>query len=304
MSKKIIDHQNVFDYHKKNKKQDYANNNRVSFVSEKSSYNMTNKKIVKEKNTEIENNTAENNLYKKKKEEILYCGVHTCQAVFKQRKNDIIKVYLVKDLVKEFGELLKFCSTKKIAYRIVENKDLEKLTDSTHHEGIAVLTKIIKPKSFTELSADSPILWLDGVVNPHNIGTMMRIMAHFGWQNLIISGTKTAISPAAARMSEGGCEFVKLYGINSAKEFVLWAKKNGYKIVGTSSHCKQSVYEYPMQKKIVFVVGQEADGISKEVMQLLDESLIIPGTGNVESLNVSVAGGIFLNEYARQLGTK
>ena len=43
---------------------------------------------------------------------------------------------------------------------------------------------------------------------------------------------------------------------------------------------------------------------SKEVMQLLDESLIIPGTGNVESLNVSVAGGIFLNEYARQLGTK
>ena len=65
MSKKIIDHQNVFDYHKKNKKQDYANNNRVSFVSEKSSYNMTNKKIVKEKNTEIENNTAENNPYKK-----------------------------------------------------------------------------------------------------------------------------------------------------------------------------------------------------------------------------------------------
>ena len=81
-------------------------------------------------------------------------------------------------------------------------------------------------------------------------------------------------------------------------------KKNGYKIVGTSSHSKLSVYEYPMREKIVFVVGQEADGISKEVMQLLDESLIIPGTGNVESLNVSVAAGIFLSEYARQIGIK
>lgn len=304
MSKKIIDHKNVFDYHKKNKKRNYDNNTQVSFVSEKSSYNMKNKKSAKEKSPEIENNTTENNLYKKKKEEVLYCGVHTCQAVFKQRKNDIIKVYLIKEQVKEFGELLKFCSIKKIAYRIVENNDLEKLTASTHHEGIAVLTKIIKPRSFTELPADSPILWLDGVVNPHNIGTMMRIMAHFGWQNLIVSGTKTAISPAMARMSEGGCEFVKLYGTDSAKEFVLWAKKNGYKIVGTSSHCNKSVYEYSMRKKIVFVVGQEADGISKEVMQLLDDSLIIPGTGNVESLNVSVAGGIFLNEYARQLGIK
>ena len=59
-----------------------------------------------------------------------------------------------------------------------------------------------------------------------------------------------------------------------------------------------------MREKIVFVVGQEADGISKEVMQLLDESLIIPGTGNVESLNVSVAAGIFLSEYTRQIGIK
>ena len=59
-----------------------------------------------------------------------------------------------------------------------------------------------------------------------------------------------------------------------------------------------------MREKIVFVVGQEADGISKEVMQLLDESLISPGTGNVESLNVSVAAGIFLSEYTRQIGIK
>ena len=303
MSKRIIDHKNVFDYHKNNNKKKDSKPS-FSFVSEKSSYNTDNKKFSKEKNDKTENSTTENNLYKKKKEELLYCGVHTCQAIFKQRKNDIIKVYLIKELVKEFSELLKFCSTKKIAYRIVEDDDLKKLTDSTHHEGVAVLTKTVRLKDFTQLPTNSPILWLDGVVNPHNIGTMMRIMAHFGWQNLVVSRTKTTISASMARMSEGGCEFVKLCGIDSAKDFVLWAKKNGYKIVGTSSHSKLSVYEYPMREKIVFVVGQEADGISKEVMQLLDESLIIPGTGNVESLNVSVAAGIFLSEYTRQIGIK
>lgn len=302
MSKKIIDHQNVFDYrNKKNGKKKFGKDKPLPFVSGKSSYDSDNKKLSK---NDDENSRAENNLHKKKKEEQLYCGVHTCHAIFKQRRSDIIKIYLVKELVKEFGELLKFCSAKKIAYRIVDEQDLKKLTDSTHHEGIAVLTKFVKTKNLADLPAAAPILWLDGVVNPHNIGIMMRIMAHFGWQHLVVNGTKTVISPAAARMSEGGCEFVTLYGIDSAKEFVLWAKKNGYKIVGTSSHSSLSVYEYSMCRKMIFVVGQEADGISKEVMRLLDESLIIPGTGNVESLNVSVAGGIFLSEYTRQIGIK
>ena len=301
MSKKIIDHQNVFDYSKKNKRTD-DKNSKSTFVNAKNAYNTDKKSSNDEKN--FENVLGENIPYKNKKEELLYCGVHTCQAVFAQRKDDIIKVYLLKELIKEFSNLLKFCSTKKIAYRIVENKDLEKLTDSTHHEGIAVLTKSVRPKSFTQLPVNAPILWLDGVVNPHNIGTVMRIMAHFGWQSLLVSGTKISISAAMARMSEGGCEFVKLYEAPSANVIALWAKKNGYKIIGTSSHCNKSVYEYHMHKKTLFVVGQEADGISNEVMRLLDESLIIPGTGNVESLNVSVATGIFLNEYSRKFGIK
>ncbi|MCH5149185.1 MAG: hypothetical protein J1G30_00845 [Spirochaetales bacterium] len=302
MSKKIIDHRNVFDYHKKSSKQKYNKNKRVSFVSGKDSYNSDNTKVLKNNNSE--NSEAKNKLHSKKKNEQFYCGVHTCHTVFKQRKNDIIKVYLVKELVKEFGELLKFCSTKKIAYRIIDDEDLKKLTDSTHHEGIAILTKTVKTKTIADLPTNAPILWLDGVVNPHNIGIMMRVMAHFGWKHLVVNGEKTVISPATARMSEGGCEFVNLYGIESAKKFILWARKNGYKIVGTSSHSSLSVYEYSMCKKIILVFGQEADGISKDVMQRLDESLIIPGTDNVESLNVSVAGGIFLSEYTRQMEMK
>lgn len=302
MSKKIIDCRNVFDYHKKNGKKKYDKNEYVPFVSGKDSYNSDNKKLLKNNNGG--NRKPKNNLYNKKKNEQLYCGVHTCHAVFKQRKNDIIKVYLMKELVKEFSELLKFCSTKKIAYRIIDDENLKKLTDSTHHEGIAILTKTVKTKTIADLPANEPILWLDGVVNPHNIGIIMRVMAHFGWKHLVVNGVKAVISPATARMSEGGCEFAALYEIESPKEFVLWAKKNGYKIVGTSSHSSFSIYEYSMCKKMIFVLGQEADGISKDVMQLLDESLIIPGTGNVESLNVSVAGGIFLSEYARQIGIK
>lgn len=301
MSKKIIDCRNVFDYHKKNGKQKY-DNKCVSFVSGKDSYNSGNKKFLKKNNGG--SCSAKSTLHNKKKNEQLYYGVHTCDAVFKQRRNDIIKVYLMKELVKDFNELLKFCRTKKIAYRIVDAENLKKLTDSTHHEGIAVLTKTVKTKTISDLPIGEPILWLDGVVNPHNIGIIMRVMAHFGWKHLVVNGVKPALSPAAARMSEGGCEFAALYGVESAKEFMLWARKNGYKIVGTSSHSSFSVYEYSMCKKIIFVLGQEADGISEDVMKMLDESLIIPGTGAVESLNVSVAGGIFLSEYARQIGMK
>src|SRR3990167_8424391 len=80
------------------------------------------------------------------RKELKYYGLQSALSLFEKRKEDIIKVYLHKSNLSHLKSLLKWCSLQKKAYHMVENEDLEKLTDSHHHEGVCVLAK---EKGFT-----------------------------------------------------------------------------------------------------------------------------------------------------------
>ncbi|MGL5107314.1 MAG: TrmH family RNA methyltransferase, partial [Plesiomonas shigelloides] len=81
-------------------------------------------------------------------------------------------------------------------------------------------------------------------------------------------------------------------------------RQAGYTIVTTSSHAGQSVFSTKLPAKVVIVFGEEKGGISDDTLQQGDLALSIPGTGHVESLNVSVATGILLGEWWRQHGVQ
>ncbi len=243
----------------------------------------------------------------RKKGELLYCGLHICETLMNLRKNDIIRVYCTEDLLPVFGELLRWCSTQKKAYHIVSQADLERITSSVHHEGVAILASSPQhgsQQALRSLLADfpRPFIFLDGVQNPHNIGTIMRVMAHFGWTTLVGHRDFAPLSAATARVSEGGAEFVNTFVLDDAVSFLSQLRKTGYRIVGTSSHAKTSLYDKPMAAKICIVMGHEVHGASAELEALFDDAIVIPGTGAVESLNVSVATGLMLGEYARVHG--
>lgn len=252
-------------------------------------------------------NTEPKSLYglKSGKEMRLY-GFHSCFAVFEKRRGDIVRVYVTEKKLKTASAILKFCAENKKAYHVVTDEDLSQIVASVHHEGIAMVIKRQKP--ITELGFMKRILaektkivfFLDGVGNPHNLGAMMRTLAHFGIEWMIgHEESLPELSPSAARTSEGASELVNFVKLEDPLETLQDLKLRGWDIVGTSSHNAKSLYDWKVTKPTVVVMGAESTGISKEVEKLCNLNLVIPGTGQVESLNVSVAAGIIASHVTR-----
>lgn len=238
--------------------------------------------------------------------EIRIYGENACLAVFKNRPEDIIQLFLTKEMMKRFPHVTKYCAQNKKAYHIVERAELEKMTKATHHEDICMLIKKAASRPLeTYLSMKnerSLIIALENVANPHNIGAILRNAAHFGADAILVSDKKLAESASSIRTSEGGSEFVEIFETKDFKKSIALLAKNKYQVITTSSHAKKSLYDLEWEKKAVIVFGEEAAGLSKDLMQT-GTTIKIPGTDNVESLNVSVASAVILSDYYQKVKT-
>ncbi|MGL0731958.1 tRNA/rRNA methyltransferase, partial [Klebsiella pneumoniae] len=144
------------------------------------------------------------------------------------------------------------------------------------------------------------VLALEDVGNPHNLGAIMRSCAHFGVKGVVVQDAGVLESGAAIRTAEGGAEHVEPITGDSFIDTLDQFRKAGYAIVSTSSHNGTPLFKAELPKKMVLALGQERDGLSDAAISSADLSVAIDGTGNVESLNVSVATGVLLAEWWRQ----
>ncbi len=236
-----------------------------------------------------------------KRKEIKYYGIHACLKIFEKRPEDIIRVYLTKDNLPLYGHVLKWCAKQKKTYHIVSEEELVKITQSTHHEGVCFLAKEKPHLSLNDMSFNEGcLLYLDGVENPHNIGSILRTSTHFGINYLL--GEKNelpSLSPSACRVAKGGSEMVSMVYLKNKNE-LRKIKEKGFTLVATDSKKGTSLYNYVFPKKTLLILGAEDKGISECVLKEANVILKIPGTSKIESLNVSVATALFLGEYFRQ----
>ncbi|MDU7818248.1 MAG: TrmH family RNA methyltransferase, partial [Klebsiella sp.] len=133
-----------------------------------------------------------------------------------------------------------------------------------------------------------------------NLGAIMRSCAHFGVRGVVVQDAGVMESGAAIRTAEGGAEHVEPITGDSFIDTLERFRKAGYAIVSTSSHNGTPLFKAELPKKMVLVLGQESDGLSDAAISSADLNIAIEGTGNVESLNVSVATGVLLAEWWRQ----
>jgi TrmH RNA methyltransferase len=244
----------------------------------------------------------------KNQNEIKYYGLYSCLKLFEARKEDIIRVYIHDSNLKTFKPVLKWCSDHKKAYHIISNSELEKVTGSVHHEGVCILAKEMKLLSFNEMLSKIDVkkervclFYLDGVENPHNIGSIIRALAHFGIPYILgQKGKLSSLSPSAYRIAKGGAEYVKLVALDKPLEDLKSLKKKGFSLIATSSHGGKSLYECDFSPLSVIIMGSESEGVSKEVLALVTDKIQIPGTGLVESLNVAIATTLCASEYSRK----
>jgi tRNA G18 (ribose-2'-O)-methylase SpoU len=229
-------------------------------------------------------------------------GENACLALFKNRPEDIIQLFLTKEKLNTFAALTKYCVQHKKAYHLVTREELDVMTKATHHEDICLLIKKKETRTLAQYLQTKPLqsllIALENVSNPHNVGAILRSAAHFGANGIVVPGTLSALAAAAVRTSEGGNEYVDTFSAPDFNVALALLKKNGFQIITTSSHAKKNLYELKWSPKVVIVFGEEAEGLTKATLSL-GESIKIPGTDHIESLNVSVATGIILSEYYR-----
>jgi TrmH RNA methyltransferase len=239
-----------------------------------------------------------------------YHGLRACEALFARRPDEIVRVYLTAPRKPRLASLLAWCAEHRRGFQIVADENLRRISGSTHHEGVAILAKAIRRRGFEDLlrevelpGAAGPILYLDGVENPHNLGSILRTAAHFGARAVAgRSGELPPLSPAAARVAEGAAEIVPVYDVADPPAALRRLAKAGYAIVAASSSRGEPPARAPLGGRSVIVLGSEGQGVSPAIERTATTQVCIPGTGAVESLNVSVAAGVLLAEAWRQRG--
>jgi len=234
-------------------------------------------------------------------------GLNACAALWHHRADSIIRVYVTPERMREFGPLLKWCAKQRKTYHVLAAAELEKVAQSVHHEGVVFLTLAPPRLSDEQLLARLPkllgpqcLLFLDGVQNPHNVGSITRVAAHFGVPYILgPDHLLPRLTPAATRIAEGGMEHVGFVGLSDPRGTLAELRQHGFKIIVTSSHATDSLYTKPLPERSILILGGEVEGASPQAMKQADEVRAIPGTGLVESLNVSVATGLCLGEFWR-----
>ena len=181
----------------------------------------------------------------------------------------------------------------------VTKKLFETLTNVVEPQGILAI--IGKSDSKQEINYNEDIIVaLDDIQDPGNLGTILRTVDSIGLTQIIISkGTADVFNPKVIRSSMGAIFRVKEIESEDLKQTLLEIKKHKFELLVTSLQTKKSVYDIKYKKKII-VIGNEANGVSKEIQELSDYKIKIPMLGKTESLNASVATGIILYEYVRQ----
>ena len=225
-------------------------------------------------------------------------------------------VKLIEEAVKENAKIKKIvvCEDTTRTYEIPTNVMLEiakyeciyvtekifaTITQVTNPQGImAIIEKNDKNKEI-DFTQDI-IVALDDVQDPGNLGTILRTVDSIGLNQIIVSKeTADAFNPKVVRSTMGAIFRIKIIEVEDLKQTVKEMKKHHFKLMVTSLQTENSIYDIDFHKKII-VIGNESNGVSKEIQDMADEKAKIPMLGKTESLNASVAAGIVMYEYVRQ----
>jgi len=168
-------------------------------------------------------------------------------------------------------------------------------------QGVAALArwKELSREDVLAKSPAGPILVIAGVQDPGNLGTILRSAEAFGAGGVLLGeGTVSPYNPKVVRASAGSVFRLPLARAKLS-ESLGGMKDHGLRLVGTASHKGTSLDQAKLSGPLAIFIGSEGAGLSRELIQQMDEVLAIPQAAQVESLNVGVAASIVLYEVMR-----
>ena len=222
---------------------------------------------------------------------------------------DVNKIWVSKG--EKHGSILKILSLakqKKILTVEVEKNKLDQMAQTPNHQGVIA---VVPPYNYCEVEeileeakkrGENPfIIILDGIEDPHNLGSIIRTAETAGAHGVIIPKRRAAsVNSTVSKVAAGAVEHMKIARVNNIKDTICDLKEQGVWIYGTDMNTDTYYYQEDYKGSCAFVIGSEGFGMGRLVKENCDFLVKIPMKGKITSLNASVSAGIVMYEVVKQ----
>jgi RNA methyltransferase, TrmH family len=245
-----------------------------------------------------------------KKELARIAGLSAVSALFTTAPQRIERLFFDERLRPAVGRFCAELARAHKPYRLVGTEELDRIAGTVLHGGIVAIARPQPLGNFDASAArvwaqdGQPLLILDGVSNPHNLGAIARTAAFFGLPRLLLSDHPDQASPSDAshRVSEGGLVCLELSRIHRFPE-TLKHLKASYRIVAAAPGRHREIASLRKgDKPFALLLGNEEEGLPRATLAACDDIVAIPGAGRIQSLNVAASAAILL--YALSAGSQ
>lgn len=222
---------------------------------------------------------------------------------------DINKIYVTRG--EKHGSINKILGIAKERKIIVVEKDKRQMDEMAQEENYQGVIAIVPPFEYVEIQdilqealekeEDPFILILDGIEDPHNLGSIIRTAETAGVHGIIIPKRRAvSVNSTVNKASAGAVEHMKIARVTNISDAIEDLKRAGLWICGTDINAEKYYYNQDLTGPLGIVIGNEGKGISTKVKKNCDFNVKIPMKGKIKSLNASVSTGIIVYEAMKQ----
>ena len=234
-------------------------------------------------------------------------GIHPVLELIRSQK-EIEKVYVQAGTRSpEISEIANSCRANGVPVQYVPMEKMNRLTRKNHQGVVAFICPIEYQnlenviQMVFEDGRDPMVLMLDRVTDVRNFGAIARTAYAAGVDAIVIPSKGSAlINGDAMKTSAGALSLINVCRVENMKDAVDFLKASGLRVVGFTEKAHDSFWQADLTGPLCVMMGSEEDGISPAYLQRLDQHLMIPMPGDIDSLNVSVATGVVCFEVVRQ----
>lgn len=240
--------------------------------------------------------------------EILY-GIHSVYESMKAGRRTLFDIFVKKDkLSKRLEDILVRAKDLNVGIHRVDASDIKRIAGTDLHQGVAAKVGPYPIIGIDELVLRSKkkndtcfFLALDCVVDPQNLGALIRTAVCVGVDGIILTKDRSArLTPAVSRSSAGALEHSFVSTVTNLTMTIKTLKENNIWVAGMDRDASQSVFEADLTMPVVIIIGGEDKGIRTLVKKSCDFLISIPQAGKIDSLNASAAGAVVMYEVFRQ----
>jgi 23S rRNA (guanosine2251-2'-O)-methyltransferase len=224
-------------------------------------------------------------------------GFHAVQAALMNPKRVIRRVVMTQPALEKFSHIVQ---TRSFSPEIVNPKEISHLLPpDAVHQGVAIevlpLPELALEEYLAQIKEKKPLLLLDQVTDPHNVGAILRSAAAFNVGAVIVTRDHAPQESAVlAKASSGGIEVTPFITVTNLTQCMEILKKQGYWCIGLDGEASQTIAQAKLGKETALILGAEGRGLRRLTAERCDLLVRLPISSAMESLNVSNAAAVAL----------